>query len=220
MKQIVIIGAGGHGRETLQLLLDINRRQAEWEILGFADGDPAKAGQIIGGLPVFGGDSWFALYPKAYAVIALGQPGMRARTVGRLSEFGFSRYPVLVHPSAQVSRQVALGPGTSVCAGCILTTDIVIGQHVIVNTGAVISHDCQVADFCTISPQTTLCGAVQIEAGADIGAGSTIIQGRYIGEGAVVGAGAVVIDDVRAETTVVGCPARAVGKKSQEWRVR
>lgn len=218
MKQILIVGAGGHGKEVHQLLLDINAQRQEWDFLGFVDDDPKKSGTLVHGAPVLGGLPVLARYPECYVVIAIGNVDVKAETAAKITHSRNARFATLAHPSALIGRGVVIGEGVTICAGAILTTDIEVGAHVIVNTGAIISHDCRIGTYSTIAPRAVISGNVQIGDGVDVGAGTTIIQGLKIGSGAAIGAGAVVIADVEKNTTVVGCPARAIKLRERKWR--
>jgi acetyltransferase-like isoleucine patch superfamily enzyme len=88
------------------------------------------------------------------------------------------------------------------------TTDVTIGDHVLVNPGCLIAHDCRIDSFASLGPGVNLAGRVTVLEGASLGAGAVVTPGRSIGAWAVVGAGAVVIDDVPPESVVAGVPAR------------
>jgi len=125
--------------------------------------------------------------------------------------------PILVHPRAWVGRNVALGPGTQVAAGAMVSTDVTVGRHVIVNQGSSVAHDVALDDFATLAPGVRLSGAVRVGEGADVGTGAVVIQGLTIGAWSICGAGAVVVSDVPANTTVVGVPAKVIKERSAGW---
>lgn len=214
MARLAIVGAGGHGREVLDVVEARNRDGAGIEFLGFvADlADEAILGRrgaerlgsvdaLVGGeIPVLGGDVVF--------VLAIGDPVSREVLARRLGSVGAKWAPPLVHPAASVGSDVELGDGSVVAAGARLTTNVRVGCHVQVNVNAVISHDCRVADHATLSPGVLVNGGASIGAGALLGTGAVVTPGHMVGEWAVVGAGAVVVDDVPAGVTAIGVPAR------------
>ena len=59
MKDLVIIGAGGLGREVAQLIMDINQDKKTWNVLGFIDETIEKQGSVINDTAVLGGFDWF-----------------------------------------------------------------------------------------------------------------------------------------------------------------
>lgn len=218
---LVIFGSGGHAREVHQLVEAINAVQKRIDFLGFLDSDPAKHGSLVHGLPVLGGGEWLAGGGRAavHIVIAIGSPAAKRRVVHSLPQGESSPFLTLIHPGACVGNRVHLGIGCTICAGVQITTDIQVGQHVIVNTGAMLCHDVEVGDYATIAPAAVLAGAVKVGQGADIGAGCTAIQGISIGPWSITGAGSVVITDVPENVTVVGVPAKSIKRKPSGWHL-
>lgn len=214
MKDLVIVGAGGHAREMHQSILAMNRVVPTWNFLGFVD-DFAKASEVAG-CPVFRGGDWLR-GKTCSVVIAIGSPAIRYRVAKELEAQGPVEFATLIHPSSQIGDSVVLEPGCMVSAGVILTADIKVGRHVIINTGAVVSHDCRIDDFCTIAPMSCLCGAVRLGEGAELGAGVTIIPGVSVGDWSMTGAGTTVIRDVAANETVVGGANRVINKQNAGW---
>jgi sugar O-acyltransferase (sialic acid O-acetyltransferase NeuD family) len=213
---VVIYGTGGHARELHQTLEDVNAEAPTFEFLGWLD-DSVPAGLDVHGVPVLGGEEWIAAHPDVAVLFGIGSPASRRRLVERSVELGARAFPSVVHPSAWVGNRVEIGEGSVICAGARVTTDIVIGRHVHLNTGSIVSHDCRLDDFVTVAPGARVSGAVEVGEGADVGTGSTTIQGRRIGRWSIVGAGAVVVDDVPDDATVVGVPARTIAERVPGW---
>lgn len=217
MTPLLVFGAGGHAREVLELVRCINERAPTFELLGFVDDDPNRQGRDVKHLPVMPRDAALRRLPSGgQVVLALGSSAARRRAAGWLDAAGISS-PVLVHPSAWVGRDVALGPGTQVAAGAMVSTDVVCGRHVILNQGTTVAHDVVLEDFATVAPGARLSGAVRVGEGADVGTGAVVIQGRTIGAWSVVGAGAVVVRDVPSNTTAVGVPAKVIKERPAGW---
>lgn len=210
MKDIVIIGAGGFGREVAWLIEEINKEQESWKIVGFVDDDTGLQGTIINGYKVIGDIEWLK-QQNLHAVSAIGNPIVKREIIDRLKG-GNIKYPVLIHPSVICSERLIIGEGTLICAGSILTVDIVVGKHVIVNLDSTIGHDTDVGDFVTILPSVNISGSVRIGSCASIGTGAKIINDVSIGECSVIGAGAVVVRNVPANCTAVGVPAKPIEK--------
>jgi sugar O-acyltransferase (sialic acid O-acetyltransferase NeuD family) len=204
---LVIVGAGGSARETLDVVAAINSRSATYNFLGFvADGHADTELISRRGAEVIGEVEALRSIDAAY-VIAIGSPEARKKIDILATSWG-RKAEVLVHPGAIVASEVRLGPGTIVCAHATLTTNITTGRHTQVNVNASLSHDCVVGDYATLSPGSHVAGRVELGEGAFLGVGASVVPGRTIGSWAVVGAGAVVVTDVPPATTFVGVPAR------------
>lgn len=118
--------------------------------------------------------------------------------------------PAVIHPRATVGQRVALGAGSIVCPGAIITVDCQIGRGLTMNLGATIGHDCTVGDWVNLSPGAKVSGRCRIGDCVDIGTNATVIPGIRIAKGAIIGAGAVVTRDITEAGTYVGVPARCV----------
>ncbi len=202
---VIIIGAGGHGK----VVLDILRAAGSHQPIGFVDADAALAGARVGGLPVLGAPN---ILPRLRqqkihgAIVAIGDNRARTRYADLLRQQGFELVNA-IHPSAIVCGTVTLGANVVVAAGAILCTESTVADSAIVNTGAIIDHECMVGEGAHVCPGVNLAGRVQIGTCAFVGLGANVIQCLSIGEYATVGAGAVVTTDVPAYATVVGVPA-------------
>ncbi len=204
MRDIVIVGAGGHGRETLDVIESMNREKSVWRFLGFVDDDPAPT--FVAEDLLLGPISAMRDIDASY-VIAIGSPAVRAKVELVISTW---RQPAarLVHASATIGHVVQIGDGVIVAAGARVTTNVSLGHHVHVNVNAVVSHDCIVGSHTSVSPGAHLNGAVVVGERVLIGAGAIVLPQVRIGDGATVGAGAVVTEDVADGRTVVGLPAK------------
>lgn len=214
-RDIIVIGAGGFGREVVDVLTAINDHagQVVWRLLGVVDDAPSVlnlARLKKGAIPYLGtiADA-IAGTPSSYAV-GVGSPRARRAIAGRLDEAGFA--PVaLLHPAASLGSMVTVGAGTVVCAGARLTTNIGLGQHVHVNLNATVGHDTTIGDFVSINPLASISGDCTVGDEVLIGVAASIINGVEVGRGAVVGGGACAVRDVEADATVVGVPAKQLG---------
>lgn len=205
---IVIIGAGGHGRVVLDILVAAGQHN----ILGFIDSNPQLNGRRVDGMPVLGDLNQLPdLVARGCrgAVVAIGDNGVRRNFAATLEHADFTLVNA-VHPSAQIARNATLGRNVVVAAGVVVSAHTQIGDSVILNTGAIVDHESMIGTAAHICPGVRLAGHVTVESGAFIGIGATIIQNTRIGFEAIVGAGAVVVSDVQPMTTVVGVPAREI----------
>ena len=209
----MIVGAGGHGREVLDVVDAINAVTPTYEVLGFlADGEGAHEPLARRTAKILGPTSLLNRLGADY-VVAIGNPKARAELDTRGVAAGLTA-PVVVHPTATVGSDVHLGPGSVVMAGARITTNFVGGRSLQVNVNATISHDGRVGDYVTISPGCHVSGNVQLADAVYLGTGCVVIPGVRIGARTVVGAGAVVITDLPSDVTAVGVPARALPREA------
>jgi hypothetical protein len=213
--EIVVIGAGGHGREVHAYLRELTQAGAPVAFAGFVDerqlqtpGPPA----VLGDFQAL--RAWCRARPRRGLgyITAVGDNRVRARFAGQVATLGIDalRPWTLLHPRAHVGPEVELGEGTCVAPGATLTTHVRVGRHSIINVHASISHDAVLDDFVNVNPGAVVCGAVRLGEGCYVGAGATVIQNVSVGAWSIVGAGAVVVRDVPPGVTVVGVPARVV----------
>lgn len=214
-EDIVVVGAGGFGRETLDVIEAINAASVDpvWNILGVVDDDPAAVQQARlaeRGIPLLGPvEVLHDLHADACFVIGVGAPVARARIAAEIRAAGSRRAAMLVHPAAVVGSRTVLGAGSVVCGGVQLSTNVVLGEHVHLNPGAIVGHDARLDDFVSINPGAVISGEVQVRREVLIGAGAVVLQGLEVRASSLVGAGACVTRDVDRDAVVVGVPARS-----------
>lgn len=213
MEQLIIIGAGGFGREVLWLTTEINKAGPRYSVLGFLDDNPSRHGTEVNNVPILGGTDLAGRYvadPAVRFVIAVGEPDIKKAIVKRLEPLGV-RYATLVDPHARGDwDHIAVAEGSIICAGTILTTNIELGAHVILNLMVNVGHDTKIAPFTTVAPNSTISGGVTIGEGSYLGSGSIIRDEVVIGDWSVVGMGALVTKAVPAEVVVAGVPAQVI----------
>ena len=194
---LYVVGAGGTGRETLDVAL-----AAGLEVAAFLD--DRLAGSELRGLPVL-------LPGQAPAgagyVIGIADPVARRRLAALLEVQGLNPVTV-VHPRSVVAPDTGFGPGCVVMAGAHVSSSVRLGAHVHVQYNATVGHDAVLCDYTTVYPGANVAGAVRIDEDATVGSNAAVLQNLRVGRGAFVGAGAVVTRDVGENLVVLGVPAR------------
>lgn len=209
MKDLLIIGAGGYGREVLQWIKDINRETDQWHILGFLD-DNLKA---LDGIPceysIVGTIKDWQPTAEQVFVLAIARPDLKRKVTGIIEGRG-GEFVSVIHPRAIIGEHTTIGRGVVIYPYAKLMPNSAIGDFSTMLDDAAVGHDARVGSY------TTLCGSVGINGGVQVGddvfVGSHAVVVPYlkIGDGAYVGIGSVVIMNVKAQTRVFGNPARKV----------
>ena len=210
-RKLVLVGAGGFGREVAWQLLEVNAFSETFEVLGFVDDSPDLFGKTINGLPVLGGNDFLLNYTgEICAVICIGNSKTRKRVAEKLCKNPRISFPTIIAHNVQYSDTVSFGKGCVICLSNILTVNVKIGDFVIANLGCTVGHDAIIKDFVTLYPGVSVSGDVHIGSCVEVGTGTDIIQGKKIGEHSIIGAGSVVVKDIPASCTAVGAPAMPI----------
>lgn len=214
MKNIIIIGAGGVGREVSLIIEKINKLKATWNLIGFIDDNINGWNRIINGYQIIGGMDLLETLPlDTYVVIAIANYNVKKKIVNKINnKFKFA---TIIDPKVYIHDYMTIGEGTIIYEGAIITANIQVGNHVIISPKCGIGHDSIIKDYVSLLWNVNVSGNDVIEEGVMMGSGSTIIQGKKIGKGSIIGAGAVVIDDIDSFTTAVGVPAKVVKERHE-----
>jgi sugar O-acyltransferase (sialic acid O-acetyltransferase NeuD family) len=206
-KQLVIYGAGGLGRELSVWIKKI----PDYDLLGFVD-DNLNEGSIVDGVRIIGGATSISSFKELHVVIGVGDPESRLKIAEKLVSFPMIKFPALIHPRAIIEdvSTTKIGEGTIITAGCVLTTGINIGKHVLINLNSTMGHDCFVGDCTCIMPGVNISGMVKIGKGVLVGTGASLLNNLAVGDRCKVGAGAVVIRSLPENCTAVGVPAKTI----------
>ena len=217
-EKLIIIGAGGSGKDILATLLRCNEISQRYEILGFVDDDNSLIGREINGFPVIGNTDWLSKQSTTICcVISNGFSDIRKKIVKKIEKFDIM-FPTIVDPSVIIAKNVNIGKGSIIQAGTIINEDTTIGKHTFINLDCTIGHDCKISNYVTIAPGTHINGNIKIGNNTEVGSGTTTVQNVTIGKNCIIGTGTVLIDSIPDNSTVVGNPGKIIKLKSKSQK--
>lgn len=208
-QDVVIIGAGGFGREVLDVFDAVNDRKALYQVIGFIVPEYAQTGTRVTDKPVLGGLDWFKGKSRIKAICAIGDPRSRFDVIMRAKDVGVE-YCSVIHPTAVLTRWTSIGTGCVIAAGSILTSNITIGDHVHINLDCTVGHDVIMEDFTTLAPGAHISGCVRLDKGCYVGTGGHNIEGVHVGHGRPSGLAAPSSRTFPRGATVVGVPGKVI----------
>jgi len=212
VKNIVVFGAGGMGREVLWIIDSINEQCRTWNVLGFLDDKHTEfRGKDIHGFTVVGGLDWLSDHNgEIYLTCAVGKSSVRKTVYESAARLPNVRLAILVDPTVRVDRTVNIGEGSIISRNCIVTVNIEIGKGVLMNTGSSVGHDAVVGDHCTFLTNAMASGNTTFGECCEIGSGAFVLQGKSIAANTVVAPLSSVIMDITESGTYAGNPARRI----------
>jgi sugar O-acyltransferase (sialic acid O-acetyltransferase NeuD family) len=205
--RVIIVGAGGFGRELLIWVKDTYGDDEDIQIAGFLDADPLALEKYDNPLPVLGDPSAYEPDPSDRFICGLAVPAIKLNVCRDMKSRG-AIFLTMVHPSAIVGDRSRLGEGCVICPGAIVTADVMVGDFVTINGQATVGHDAVLGDGSTMSGHSEVNGFAELGEGVFLGSHATILPHAKVGSFAKVGAGSVVLKKVKPRTTVMGVPAK------------
>jgi len=212
LKNLVIYGAGGFGREVAWLVERINNNHDEWNLLGFIDDVKTEMyGKPINGLTVLGGREWFdANRNGVYVTCAMGKSQSRRKIYSSLEMMSHVKLATLVDPSVLLADTSSIGEGSIVCCGSRIMTNAKLGKGVVVNTGSSVGHDSDLGDYCTLFVNAMISGTVKLGENTEIGSGAFVLEYKTVGKDNVIAPLSSVLADITVSGTYAGNPARRI----------
>ena len=208
MRDLVIYGAGGLGRETAAIVARLNEKHRLWNFLGFLD-DAKNAKPAASGLKVLGGLDFIRSFASPLDVaIAVAAPAGKRKLYETLKPLAHVHFPNLIDEHTEIAPCARLEEGAIVSHMCSISVDVTLGKCVFINTGSHIGHDSIVGDFCSIMSNVNVSGNVRLGENTTVGVGASILQGKTVGSNSTVGMGSIVVTNVPDNCTVFGNPAR------------
>lgn len=205
--KLVIVGAGGFGRELLAWARQSVQFERDWTIKGFIDDnlhaldEKHTSARLLGRI----GDHQPA--PDEVFICALGVPAFKRQCCELLLSRG-ARFTQLFHRTAVIGDNVELADGVVLCPFTVVSANNRLGRGVAINLHSSVDHDASVDDWSQVNCHCDLTGAVKVGKEVFFGSSVCIIPGVKVGDRAYIGAGSVVLRDVPAGAKVFGVPAR------------
>jgi sugar O-acyltransferase (sialic acid O-acetyltransferase NeuD family) len=209
MDRLMILGAGGFGRELCGWLRSIQPAQSRWELAGFLDADPRALDDTGMDLPILGDPATFVPAAGDLLACGIGNPQLKRRLVTGLEQRG-AAFLTVVHSSVIVGPACQLGRGCVLCPQVVVTTNVRLGDFVTLNVASTIGHDATVGSWSTINGHADVTGKCTLAQFVFLGSHAVVVPGKAVGQNSVVGAGSVVVRNVPPGCTVFGSPARTV----------
>lgn len=208
-QRLLIVGAGGFGREVLAWAEDIARAEVfpRWREVAFLDANPDALRGYELGAPVVGDPATYAPLAGDRFACAIGDPATKLSVCRSLRERG-AAFVSLIHPTALVGPRTRLGEGVVLCPGATVTVDATLGDFVALNARAGVGHDAVLGDGCTVSAYCDITGQCRLGEGVFLGTHAVMLPRSVAGDYAKIAAGSVVYRRAPAGATVSGAPAK------------
>jgi sugar O-acyltransferase (sialic acid O-acetyltransferase NeuD family) len=207
-RRLLIVGAGGFGREVLQWAHDAWPDNAS-QIAGFLSDDSRRLEGFSTGLEILGPPEAYEKLPGDYLLLAIGVAYVRRMVAEGLNSRG-ADFVTLVHPTAVVADSACVGRGAIICPGAIVSESAAVGACVLVNYHASLGHDSTAGDFAVLSPYATLGGGAAIGDDVFLGLHASVGPGRTVGARSKVSANSCVLSDTPPDSIIYGVPGRIV----------
>jgi sugar O-acyltransferase (sialic acid O-acetyltransferase NeuD family) len=204
---IVIVGAGGFGREVCAWVEDAIAAGAPWQIRGFLDQNPRSLEGFDLPYPALAGPDDYTPQAGDELICAIGDPRAKRDVVSKLLLRG-ARFARLIHPTALVGSRCTLGTGVVLCPRAVVTCDVVLGDFAMLNVAATVGHDASIGAWSTLSGHADITGRTVLGEGVFAGSHAVVLPGVRVGDNAIVAAGSVAMRHVPVGQTVVGVPAK------------
>jgi sugar O-acyltransferase (sialic acid O-acetyltransferase NeuD family) len=207
---IIVIGSSGHSKAVI----DCIEKENKYEIIGLLDRFK-EVGSNSFGYKIIGKEEDLQNIIKMYKVeggiIAIGDNFVRYSVYYKISQinpqFNFIK---VIHPSAQIARNVQIGKGTVIMANTTISSDATVGDFCIVNNNSSLDHDSKMLDYSSLAPGSSIGGNVKIGMFTAISLGAKVVHGMTIGEHTIIGSGATVIKNIPKYVVAYGTPAKVI----------
>lgn len=208
LRRILIVGAGGFGREVLRWARDAWPLDCH-RIAGFLSADADVLDGCDCGVGIIGAPDSHQPEIGDMHLLAIGVPYARRRVAESLIARG-AGFLTLVHPTAIVAASASIGEGSIICPYAIVSDHASVGRFVALNYHASLGHDASAGDFAVLSPYAALGGDAHVGADVFLGLNSSVGPGVSVGSGSKVSANSASLHDAPEKSLIYGVPGRVV----------
>lgn len=207
MKHLIIIAAGGFGRETYCSAIEAIGFGTEFDIKGFLDDNPKALDGYEGYPPIIGTTDNYEPQEDDIFQCAVGNVRTRRFLCEKILAKG-GEFLTLIHKTAYLSKNVKVGKGCMILAGARIQCDAKVGDYVIMQPYSILGHDVQVGNWSLINALADCGGMSKVGEMCTINTTAFILPLSKVEDGATVGAESLVLRKVKAGQTVMGVPAK------------
>lgn len=207
-RAVILVGAGGFGREVLRYVKDAVGNDPRVRLKGFLDDNPNVLQGFQCELSILGSIRGYRIEAEDHFVMAIGDPLTRAKIIREMEGRG-ARFITIIHPTAHVASNATIGNGCIVSPFSSIGSDAKIGNHVVLTWYSSLAHDSITHSFVILSPYATANGSVLLEEGVFLGTHATVNPMIRVGAWSKIAAGSVVYRHVAPYCLAMGNPAEA-----------
>lgn len=207
MRRIIIVGAGGFGRELYFWMKQSVRDDGN--IAGFLSNSAADLAAYPHLPPYLGTVDDYELQGQDEFVIAIGDIEARKRLTATLKKKK-AKFYTFIHPTSVITETAKLGEGCIIGPLCVVSNEAVVGDQVVLNTQCVIGHDSKIGAYSVLSPMAGIMGGVELSDEVFMGANALVAPRLKVGRGAKISAGVSIFRDVAEYTLMLGALPKAM----------
>jgi sugar O-acyltransferase (sialic acid O-acetyltransferase NeuD family) len=163
MKDVIIIGAGGHGAEIDEYIKYCRKMMGgtELQVAGFLDDNPDNYSRYKLSAPLIGGVKDHKIKTGFYYIIGIANLKYRRLFVDKFISDG-AQFVSFVHPNAYVSESAEIGEGSIIGPNASIGPNVKVGKYTLINSRCSLGHDTIIGDYNFISPNVCFSGFTKI----------------------------------------------------------
>ena len=209
MKNLIIIGARGFGREIYNLAIQTKHFNTEYVIKGFLDDNKNALDSFKNYPTIISSVEEYEIQENDVFICALGDVKYKKKYVNLIIGKG-GQFINLIHPTVMFNQNVKMGTGNIIGAYTFVSNDVTIGNFVTIQTHVAVGHDTIIEDYCQINAQTFFGGFSQVKEESTVNPGACIAPKKIVNENSIVGINSSVLKHTKPNTTVYGNPAKEI----------